>query len=85
MADWDVSELLALMELVLEECTDDVEGLKTKSRFTKFSQFKTTHTKQARDAPTGASTQDATCAKEPTDITGDPYSMMYQQYCCGEG
>ena len=40
VTDWDVSELIILMEVILEECTDDLEGVKTKRRFTKLSQYK---------------------------------------------
>ena len=40
VTDWDVSELISLMEVILEECTDDLEDLPIKPRFTKISQFK---------------------------------------------
>ena len=37
VTDWEAGELISLMEVILEECTDDLEGVKTKSKYTKFS------------------------------------------------
>ena len=38
--DWEISDLISLMEVILEECSDDLEGVKSKSRFIRFSDFK---------------------------------------------
>ena len=40
VTDWDVTDLISFMEVILEECTDDLEGLNTKPRFTKLSNYK---------------------------------------------
>ena len=40
VTDWDVNELIGFMEVILEECTDDLEGVPCKERFSKISTYK---------------------------------------------
>ena len=40
VTDWNVNELITLIEIILEECTDDLEGVKTKKRYSKLTKHK---------------------------------------------
>ena len=37
VTDWDINDTLQLMETILEECPDDLDGTESKTRFVKFS------------------------------------------------
>ena len=72
------------MEVILEECTDDLEGLQSKPRYTPFSQLKSSICKAVELPTTGASSQEAEDGAVQETATVDPYAMMYQQFCFGE-
>ena len=78
VTDWGVGELISLMEIVLEECTDDLEGLKTKPHFTSLALFKSAKTTGVLDQPDTKCSQNDHSQEDAHQNNSDPYSMMYQ-------
>ena len=86
--DWEVTELEHLLETALEECQDDLEGLrdkKSKSKFTRIDQFKLNFKKPvtSQSDETKATTKDLDDFRPSKsggledDLSADPYATMY--------